>query len=200
MKRFSSSVAVIALSVAANAAPAAAQGATAILIPGAGGPVPIDFLMRNVASFNSAGVQTIVASSAQEAVAAASQLRRQQRRVVIVGMSRGGLTTAQALAAGASVDGAVFVSSNYNQVRSILGSSARLPPTLVVHHRDDACPPTTPSSIPSFRQWAGGRVSVAMFSNEGPPVRGDCGPRGAHGYFMSDAAPIAAIVAFVRSR
>jgi dienelactone hydrolase len=180
--------------------PAAAQGTVAILIPGAGGPVPSDFLMRNIGRFNSAGVETVVATSPQQAISLAGGLRAQQRKAVIVGMSRGGQMAANALAGGAPVVGAVFVSSGYDQIRSILGSPARLPPTLVVHHRLDRCPMTLPTAISPFSAWAKGKVSVAVFDNQGAPVPNECGPRGAHGYFMDDASPIAAIVSFVRSR
>ena len=200
---FYSVMSLAALSIAApeffGLASARAQTGV-ILIPGAGGPGPYDFLMRNRSRFSSAGLETFVATSAQEAVAVSQTLRAQRRKSVIVGMSRGGIATAAALAAGAPVSGAVFVSSNFRAVRGQLGSPRQLPPTLVVHHRQDGCGPTTPANVGGFAAWAGGKVRVAWFNNQGPEVPNPCGPRGAHGFYMNDAGPIGAIIRFARSR
>lgn len=171
-----------------------------ILIPGAGGATPIDFVMRNQARISSAGFQTFVATSAQEAASVAQSLKAQGRKAVIVGMSRGGVATAAALAAGAPVNGVVFVSTNYRAIRGQLRSAGQLPPTLIVHHRRDACGPTTPANVPPFIAWAGSKARVAWFDNSGPEVPNPCGPRGAHGFYMDDSAPVAAIIQFIRSR
>lgn len=171
-----------------------------ILIPGAGGATPIDFVMRNQARISSAGFQTFVATSPREVAGVARSLRAQGRKTVIVGMSRGGMTTAAALAGGAPADGVVLVSSNYGAIRGELGSAARLPPTLIVHHRRDACGPTKPASVQPFVAWAGGKARVAWFDNAGPEAPNPCGPRGAHGFYMDDGGPVAAIIQFIRSR
>jgi hypothetical protein len=189
------SVAVFALGLPASQA--SAQTA-AILLPGAGGAVPIDFLMRNRSAFTAAGVETFVATNPREAAALSRQLKEARRRVVIVGMSRGGLMVAGALAAGARADGVVFVSAGLNRVRERLGSPARLPPALIVHHRHDGCDKTRPGEIPGFVKWSGGRARVAWFDNQGPEPRNPCGPRGAHGFYMQDGPAVRAILAFVR--
>lgn len=182
-----------------SASPALAQGPTAILIPGAGGPVPGDFLMRNIASFQAAGIQTQVATSAGQAAAAARAIARTGGRAVIVGMSRGAPTAAAAAASGAPVAGVVLVSGVYRDAMRALGSPAALPQALVVHHRRDQCPLTTPAAAQAFVAWTGGRASLAWIDTQGQPDGRPCGPFGAHGFFRNDAPAIGAIIGFIRS-
>ncbi len=182
---------------ALTAASASAQTA-AILIPGAGGPVPIDFLMRNQNAFASAGVEAIVATSPQQAVAISQKLKAANRRVFLVGMSRGGMMASGAIAAGAKVDGVVFVSTGLNAVRQRIGSPARLPRTLIVHHRNDGCDRTSPQEVAGFVQWSGGRARVAWMDMQGREPPNPCGPRGAHGFYMQDGPAVRAILSFVR--
>ncbi|MFN3892855.1 MAG: hypothetical protein ACK4MV_20855 [Beijerinckiaceae bacterium] len=193
--------AIFAIFIAASsplaAASASAQTA-AILIPGAGGPVPIDFLMRNRSAFARAGVETFVATSPQEVARLSQKLKAGSRRVVIVGMSRGGVTAAGALAAGARVDGVVLVSTSLDLVRQRIGSPSRLPPALVVHHRNDGCGKTRPQEVPGFVAWSGGRARVAWVDTRGPEAPNPCGPRGAHGFYMQDGPAVSAILSFVR--
>ncbi len=193
--RVRSLVAAALLSFAA--VPAWAQTA-AILIPGAGGPVPSDFLMRNRSAFAGAGVETFVANTPQEAVALSAKLKASGRRVVMVGMSRGGWMAAGALASGAKVDGVVFVSTGLNQARQRIGSPARLPPALIVHHRNDGCDKTAPGEVQGFAAWSGGRARVAWIDTQGREAPNPCGPRGAHGFYMQDGPAVGAILAFVR--
>lgn len=180
------------LSAAANAQTAA------ILLPGAGGPVPIDFLIRNQGAFAGAGVETFVATSPKEAVGIAAKIKAANRRVVMVGMSRGGWMAAGALTMGARVDGVVFVSTGLDQVRQRIGSPARLPPALVVHHRNDGCDRTRPQDVQGFVAWSGGRARVAWIDTQGREAPNPCGPRGAHGFYMQDGPAVRAILSFVR--
>jgi hypothetical protein len=177
-----------------------AQQRTMILIPGAGGPVPIDFLMRNRGRFAGAGFETRVATSAGSAVQAARNAKKRGRRVIIVGMSRGGNGAAGAIARGAPADGVVFVSAGLRRVANILGSPSRLPATLIVHHRYDECRLTSPRGVRFFRRWAGGKVRVRWIRTDGAFDRRPCGPRGAHGFFRKDGPAVSAIISFARSR
>ena len=190
-------IASSAICLALLASAASAQTA-AILIPGAGGPVPIDFLMRNRGAFASAGVQTFVATSPKEAVVVAAKIKAANRRVVMVGMSRGGRMAAGALAMGAKVDGVVFVSTGLDQARQRIGSPSRLPSTLVVHHRNDGCDRTRPQEVAGFVTWSGGRARVAWIDTQGREAPNPCGPRGAHGFYMQDGPAVRAILSFVR--
>ncbi len=170
----------------------------AILMPGAGGPVPIDFLMRNQNAFSSAGVETFIATSPQQAVAISQKLKAANRRVFLVGMSRGGMMASGAIASGAKVDGLVFVSTGLGVARQRLGSPTRLPQTLIVHHRDDGCAQTSPQEVAGFVQWSGGRARVAWMDMQGREPPNPCGPRGAHGFYMQDGPAVRAILSFVR--
>jgi dienelactone hydrolase len=162
--------------------------------------VPSDFLIRNQGSFAAAGIPTIVATSGSEAASVAAAETQKGRRVVIVGMSRGALMAANAIASGARPAGVVFVSAGYDGVMGALGSPAVLPRTLVVHHRRDACNLTPPSGVAQFTAFAGGRASVRWIDNTGAPAPNPCGPFGAHGFYTKDSAAVGAIVGFVKAR
>ena len=181
-------------------ATAQAQKTVAILLPGAGGAVPQDFLVRNKARFDGAGFDTVVTTSTSGAVAAANAAQQSGRKAVIVGMSRGAPQAASALASGAKVAGVVFVSGVYGEVISNLGSPQVLPPTLVVHHRADQCPLTTPELAERFVRWARGKASIRWINTVGAPDGRPCAPFGAHGFFQQDGPAVAAIVSFIRSR
>ncbi len=177
---------------------AASAQTAAILIPGAGGPVPKRFLMRKRRAFAGAGLETFVATSPQEAVGLSQKLKASNRRVVLIGMSRGAMMAGAAIGAGARVDAVVFVSAGLEMVRQRVGSPARLPSALVVHHRRDGCNFTPPENVPGFLSWSGGRARVAWIDNQGPEVPNPCGPRGAHGFYMQDGQAVGAILAFAR--
>ena len=84
--------------------PAFAQsgGTVAILMPGAGGVHPADFLIRNSSRIG-AGIATKVTTSPSQAAEMTRAEKQKGRKVVLVGMSRGALHVGQALAAGASL-------------------------------------------------------------------------------------------------
>ncbi len=177
-------------------AAAAPADAVAILMPGAKGAVPEDFLIRNRDSFTAAGIRTVVATTAADAVAAA-RAEPAEAQVYIVGMSRGALQVAEAIAAGAPLDGAVFVSANYRGVIRKVGDPAKLPRTLSVHHADDACRNTPAKGARRFENWAAGKARLVLIESAGDARGGVCGAFGAHGYFQKDAEPIRAITGFI---
>lgn len=190
--------------------PTAAQspnpaGVTVVLVPGAGGATPRDFLIRNQDAFAQYGLDTAVAVSAAEAASVATALHAQGRRVVLVGMSAGTPTVAEALALGAPAHKVVFVSGmlmpGYAQrsVVEALGGTARLPPTLVVHNRNDECRQTPPEAVPAFVRWSGGRARVRWIASA-PGPGAPCRPMSAHGFFGNDSQAVAAIAGFARGR
>ncbi len=180
-------------------APAQAQ-TLAILMPGAGGAVPGDFLMRNQARIEGAGIQTLVTTSSSQAASVSQAETAKGRKVVIVGMSLGATHVASALAAGAKVRGAVLVSGVYEQAKANLGSPALLPTTLMIHHAADGCPMTSPDIARNFQQWAGGKATIRWINTRGGEDPRPCGPRGAHEFFMQDGPAVSAIVSFIKSR
>ena len=183
----------------------AQQGRTvAILMPGAGGIQPNDFLVRNQSKIRGAGIETRLTTSPSEAAGIARTEKQKGRKVVIVGMSKGALHVGQAIAAGAPVDGVVLVSGMLREAASAMGAPTKLPPTLIVHHRKDECRFTLPATVGFFREWSGGKARVTWITTTGVPPpgpKGDpCRPFGAHGFFMQDGPAVSAIVGFVRSR
>jgi predicted esterase len=183
----------------------AQQGRTvAILMPGAGGGTPGDFLVRNRRRIGGAGIETRLTTSPSEAAEIARAEQQKGRKVVIVGMSLGAQHAGQALALGAPANGVVFVSGMLNEAASALGSPAKLPATLIVHHRHDVCQYTLPSVATSFQKWSGGKARVVWIDTTGTPPPGPkggpCRPFGAHGFFAKDGPAVSAIVGFIRSR
>src|SRR5262249_3742096 len=173
--------------------PAAAAN-VAVLMPGSGGITPNDFLVRNEGRFRGAGIRTIMTTSSSSAAAAIAAETSQGRKIVIVGMSRGAIDVASALASGARPSGAVFVSAIHSSVMATLGSQDRLPATLVVHHSHDACRRTPPDGASSFVAWSGGRARLQWISTTGQPSANPCNPHGAHGFFHQDGPAVSAII------
>jgi hypothetical protein len=178
--------------------PAAAAN-VAVLMPGSGGITPGDFLVRNEGKFQGAGIRTILTTSPSSAAEAVAAEIAQGRKIVIVGMSKGTVDVASALASGARPSGAVFVSGIHSMVMATLGSPNRLPATLVVHHSQDACRRTPPSGASSFVAWAGGKARLQWINTTGEPSSNPCNAQGAHGFFKQDGAAVSAIISFVKS-
>ena len=177
----------------------AAAANVAVLMPGSSGIVPGDFLVRNEGRFRGAGIRTIMTTSPSSAAEAIAAETSQGRKIVIVGMSKGAVDVASALASGARPTGAVFVSGIHSMVMATLGSPSRLPPTLVVHHSQDACRRTPPSDASSFVAWSGGKARMQWINTTGQPSANPCNAQGAHGFFRQDGPAVSAIIGFVKS-
>ncbi|MEC9343451.1 MAG: hypothetical protein VYD64_06365 [Pseudomonadota bacterium] len=196
-------LAILASVALMPADPSAAAGSPlAIVMPGGSGVAkPGGFLLRNRTRLERAGFQVVVASTPAQAAEAARQAHARGRKVFLLAISLGVARAAAALEAGAPADAAVFFSGAYTTARSSLRSPDRLPPTLMVHHRKDGCPTTTPASAEAFRRWAGRKIArLVWVTSTGNTLRWVCGPRGAHGYFEKDLEPISAAIAFLKSR
>jgi predicted esterase len=177
----------------------AAAANVAILMPGSGGIVPNDFLVRNDARFKAAGIRTILTTSSSTAASTIAAETAQGHKVVLVGMSLGTVGVASALASGARPAGVVFVSGLYPTVMETLGSPNRLPPTLLVHHSHDVCPRTLPSSATEFAHWSRGKARVHWVNTTGEPSPNPCNARAAHAFFRKDGPAVSAIIGFIRS-
>lgn len=177
----------------------AAQKPLIILMPGAGGPIPSDFLIRNRDAFRRAGFDTKVITVPRSA-ANTINAHNQKRKVFIVGMSRGVKQVAQALTMSSGANGAVLISGDYKGATGILQTPILLPKTLVVHHRDDRCEPTSPRQVSPFVNWSRGMVQIAWMSMPGTPHRNPCGPFGAHGFYQNDYEPVSAIIRFLQAQ
>lgn len=181
-------------------AAAQAQERVAILMPGAGGGLPNDFLVRNKARIESAGIRAIMTTSPSQAVSISQAESAKGNKVVLVGMSLGVTHAASALAAGAKVNGAVLVSGMYNEAKANLGSPSRLPNTLMIHHSADLCPVTSPDIARSFASWSGGKARIQWINVTGTSEGRYCGARAAHGFYQKDGPAISAMIGFIKSR
>jgi hypothetical protein len=72
-------------------------------------------------------------------------------------------------------------------------------PTLVVHHRDDACRSTPYADTPALMRDLGSapRRELLTFNGGDPPQSGPCDARAAHGYLGLDAEVVAAIAKWI---
>jgi hypothetical protein len=190
---------VLALACASAAGSAIAAN-VAVLMPGSSGIVPGDFLVRNQERFERAGIRTIMTTSPATTAETVAAEAAQGRKVVIVGMSKGSVDAAEAIAAGAKPAGVVLVSGIHSRVMAALGSPDRLPATLVVHHSRDICRFTLPADASDFVKWARGKARLQWINTSGEPSDNPCNARGAHGFFRQDGPAVSAIIAFVRSR
>jgi hypothetical protein len=161
-------------------------------------------LVRTRQAFVARGFAVLLPEGNVDLAAAVTYMAAIKRPVTLIGTSRGTQRIAAGLAAGAKPDKVVFTSGflsnesgeNYN-VMSILGSPDNLPPTLVVHHRNDGCRVTLPAGVEPFMAWAGKKARVTWLSggvNEGDPCQaaGHHGFAGVEGQMVSAAAGFAA--------
>lgn len=180
--------------------------AALVLVPGAGGASPRDFLVLSTRFFEAAGLTTVMTTSAGEASRLVSDLQSRGFRVTLVGMSLGAVTAAQAVASGSRPDRIVFAAGGLlppgtpnGSVVGTLGTPSQLPPTLVLHHREDACRMTPPSAVEDFVRWSRGRARVAWITGGGGPGP-PCRPDTPHTFTDRENVAAAAIIQFAKSR
>lgn len=187
-----------------NAPPA--PKAAAILIPGGDGVLGVkpdgtfaslkgNQLVRTRKAYMQHGVATLTVDSGVNVAAAVEYMRKVASPVAVVATSRGSLRVASALAG--KPDAVVLTGAFLNDVRGAVGSPARLPRTLVVHHRQDGCKHTTPSAVEPFKAWGGAKVTVAWKSggiNEGDP----CQAKGYHGFNGLDGDVVSTVAGFAK--
>lgn len=176
-----------------------------ILMPGGNGDLGItsageitslqgNSLIRNRRAFVAGGFATLALSSSGSPAAAVEAMRKIARPVIVVGTSRAGTRIHRAL----SADGIVLTSGMLDHFSSNVGSPDALPPTLIVHHRQDGCRVTLPGLVPTFQQWAGNRARVVWLDggvNDGDP----CQARGHHGFAGIDGKMTGTVLGFARS-
>ena len=178
----------------------AAAADVAILMPGSRGIVPGDFLVRNEDRIKRSGIRTIMTTSSSSAAEAVAAEAAQGRKSVIVGMSKGAVDAAAAIAAGARPAGVVFVSGIHSRMIATLGAPDKLPATLVVHHSRDVCKFTLPSGATEFVSWSRGKARLQWINTSGEPGSDPCNAQGAHGFFKQDGPAVSAIIGFIKSR
>jgi pimeloyl-ACP methyl ester carboxylesterase len=153
------------------------------------------------------------AAHAQDVQAVIEALRRLSPAPVwLVGTSMGSVSAANAAGrlAGtpAAPDGLVLTSSVTRSGRrereslSDVRLGAVTAPTLIVHHKDDACPVTPYRDAAALPRELKASARVALLTIEGgdPAQSGACEPLSAHGFFGLDAGVIEHIARWMGAR
>lgn len=128
--------------------------------------------------------------------------------VWLIGTSMGTVSAANGaarLSRGGGADGLVLTSTitRWNRKEGESVSDVKLKdipiPTLVVHHREDACPFTPFSDIPGLVRdlSKAPRRELITFEGGEPPQSGPCEARAAHGYVGLDAQVVKAIAGWI---
>lgn len=153
---------------------------------------------------------------AQDLGAAVQYMRKIKNPVVMIGTSRGSLSVANALAhlkdntarPDAAVLTSAFLASSASdgfQVRKLVhdNSSAFNLPTLVVHHRKDACEHTLPSNVAPFQGWYeknGRKLDVIWMEGGLPPKSDACNALSPHGFYGLDDQVVGKIAAWIKAQ
>lgn len=151
-------------------------------------------LIRNRRAFAAGGFATLSLSSSGSPSAAIEAMKKIARPVIVVGTSRAATRIHRAF----SADGIVITSGMLDHFQSNVGSPDAMPPTLIVHHRNDSCRVTLPGLVPVFQQWAGSRARIVWLDggvDEGNP----CQARGHHGFAGIDGKMVGTVLGFARS-
>jgi hypothetical protein len=179
--------------------PKAAPRASVILLPGGDGSIRAgdhgdihallgNQLVRTRQAYAAGGLAVLVADATTDLSSAVSYMAAIKSPVTVIATSRGTIRAAEGIARGARPDALVLTSGflspasgGGSNVMSILGTSASLPHTLVIHHRQDSCRSTLPAGVDPFIKWSAGRARVSWVS--GGKEEGDaCEALGHHGF------------------
>jgi hypothetical protein len=187
--------------------------ASLILLTGGDGRLAIDAqgeigygranqLVRTRRDYAQRGFAVLVPDRGYDLKALVDYMAAIKRPVIVAGTSRGTQRAARGISSGARPDRLVLTSGflsdesgDGDNVETILGDPSVLPPTLIVHHRQDGCKKTAPAGVAPFLAWAKGRARVIWLSG-GTPEGDPCEARGYHGFMGIDGQVVSAISSF----
>jgi hypothetical protein len=178
-----------------------------ILMPGGDGSLGItsdgqitrlqgNQLVRTRGSYAAAGFATLTLDAWGSPASAVTYMQGIAKPVVVVATSRGATRIHSALAS--QPNGIVITSGMLDVFQGNVSSPSSLPPTLIVHHRQDGCSVTRPSLVDPFIAWSAGRARVIWLDggrNEGDP----CQAAGYHGFAGIDGQVVARVTSFAGS-
>jgi hypothetical protein len=151
-------------------------------------------LVRTRHAYADLGLAVLVVDASTDLGSAVEYMAAIKRPVTVIATSAGTIRAAQGIWRGARPDALVLTSGllspkssgddalvlasgllspksgSGKNVMSILGSPALLPPTLVIHHRQDGCNGTLPAGVEPFIEWSAGHARATWVSggtNEG---------------------------------
>ena len=159
-------------------------------------------LIRNRDAFAAKGYNVLLVDKGTNLATAVDTMAGLKRPVTLVATSAGTPRAAEGLLKGARPDRLVLTSAFLSQgsgpsrsVIAMLGSPRVLPPTLVVHHRQDGCRFTKPAGVAPFQAWAGERVTVKWLEG-GLQTGNPCRSRAYHGFNGQDAELVSLVTSF----
>ena len=188
--------------------------ASIILLTGGSGSLSIDNagdisqgsanqLVRTREAYAARGFAVLVPDVGFDLAALIDYMAKIKRPVAVVGTSRGTQRAARGIASGARPDRLVLTSGflsddsgDSDNVINILGNPAALPPTLIVHHRQDGCDKTRPAGVAPFLAWAQGKARVTWLTG-GTDDGNACQPEAHHGFAGLDGQVVSAVSGFV---
>jgi len=145
-------------------------------------------LVRTRSAYLARDLAVLVADADIDLARAVQFMAQLKAPVTVVATSRGTIRAAVGIAHGAKPNALVLTSGflisesgSGPNVASILGTPNALPPTLVIHHRDDACKFTQPAGVAPFIAWSAGRARAVWLSG-GISVGDPCEARAYHGF------------------
>ena len=171
-------------------------------------------LVRTRMAYALKGFAVLVPDRGYELAPLVDLMKSVKGPVTVVGTSRGTQWAAEGISAGARPDKLVLTSGLLSEAStgerpgnirrreerhaiSILGSRALLPPTLVVHHRQDKCWLTSPEGVAPFIAWSKGKAK-AIWLDGGEEVGNPCEAKGHHGFAGIDQKVVDAVADFAR--
>ena len=187
--------------------------ASAILLPGGDGNIGVEAngtmtrllgnqLVRTRQAYVARGLAVLIPDAGVNLAQAVAYMAAIKRPVKVIATSRGTLRAAQGIAGGARPDSLVLTagfltsdSGSGDNVQSVLGSPAALPPTLIIHHRRDTCRATLPAGVDPFVRWAAGKARVVWLDG-GTSVGDPCQARAYHGFNGIDGQVVSAAAGF----
>lgn len=155
-----------------------------------------NWIVRTRAAYLRSSIASITLDAGADPARAVELMRGIAPRVIVVAMSRGALKVPGTLAQ--RPDGIVFASAMLDAASPALGDPSQLPPTLIIHHRQDTCRVTLPESAQAFQQRAGGRARL-LWIDGGSSTGDPCQARAYHGFIGREGAVVQAITAFASS-
>lgn len=162
-------------------------------------------LVRTRELYAARGFAVLTIDLHTDRAAALAYMAKLKRPVTFVGTSRGTLRAAEAIRNGVRPDGLVLTAGmldptmRFENVPALLGTPSILPPTLVVHHRQDGCRVTLPSGVDPFVAWSEGHVRKVVWLTGGVDEGDPCQAMGHHGFAGIDAAVVNAVTSFAVS-
>lgn len=145
-------------------------------------------LVRTRNAYLARDIAVLVVDAGVDLAHAVQFMERIKEPVTVMATSRGTIRAAVGISLGAKPNALVLTSGFLSKesgsvpnVASILGSADKLPPTLVIHHRNDACRLTQPAGVDPFILWSAGRARAVWLSG-GVSLGNPCQALAFHGF------------------